>query len=312
MADAPWTGAMDVSPAAEERADEVSVEETPDAFGPVGVVGAGEIGLGVAADLALNGFRVVLVDNDSARLAAAATNLVKVIRFAPMLRPGFPTGPASAVAAVTATADPAELASCRFVVENVTERWQAKREAHRALDAVLPEDAVVAVNTSSIPISELASETVRAEHVIGMHFMNPPYLTSAVEVMRPAAASERTLGRVETLARLLRKKTIVVGDFPGFVSNRISHLFLNEAARVVAEHGVPPKIVDQVFRDCFGHRMGPLQTADLIGLDTVVDTLDRLREATGDPRFESCELLRSMVGEGRLGRKSTSGFYTYE
>jgi 3-hydroxybutyryl-CoA dehydrogenase len=117
---------------------------------------------------------------------------------------------------------------------------------------------------------------------------------------------------VETLARLLRKKTIVVGDFPGFVSNRISHLFFNEAARVVAEHDVPPEIVDQVFRDCFGHSMGPLQTTDLIGLDTVVNTLDQLREATGDPRFDSCALLRSMVSEGRLGRKSASGFYTYE
>ncbi|TMR90876.1 3-hydroxyacyl-CoA dehydrogenase family protein [Nonomuraea basaltis] len=312
MENAPRAGAMDVSPAARERTDEGPFEETPDSFGVVGVVGAGEIGLGVAADLALNGFRVVLVDNDPAQLATAATSLVKVIRFAPMLRPGFPAGPSAAVEAVTISSNPAELASCRFVVENVTERWEAKREAHRALDAVLPEGAVVAVNTSSIPISGLASETSRAEHMIGMHFMNPPYLTPAVEVMRPAAASAWTLGRVETLARLLRKKTIVVGDFPGFVSNRISHVFFNEAARVVAEHEVPPEIVDQVFRDCFGHRMGPLQTADLIGLDTVVDTLDRLREATGDPRFESCALLRSMVGEGRLGRKSTSGFYTYE
>ncbi|MFG6200623.1 3-hydroxyacyl-CoA dehydrogenase family protein [Nonomuraea sp. JJY05] len=295
-----------------ERADGTSPGETPDSFGPVGVVGAGEIGVGVAADLALHGFRVVLTDEDRARLAAAATKAAEIIRIAPMLRPGFPAAPPAAAEAVTFVTGSGELAGCRFVIENVTERREAKRAAHRALDAVLPEDTVVAVNTSSIPIGEIASETSRAEHMIGMHFMNPPYLTSAVEVMRPAAASARTLGRVETLARLLRKKTIVVGDFPGFVSNRISHVFFNEAARVVAEHGVPPEIVDQVFRDCFGHRMGPLRTADLIGLDTVVDTLDRLREATGDPRFDSCALLRSMVGEGRLGRKTASGFYTYE
>lgn len=284
---------------------------SPDSFGTVGVVGAGVIGLGVAADLALHGFRVILVDNDPAQRDSAPARLAEATRFAPMLRPGFPASAGQAAAAVRISADHADLAECTLVVENVTERLDDKENVYRVLATVLADTAVVAVNTSSIPVARLAAYLPRPERVIGVHFMNPPHLTTAVEVMRPDTTSDETLARIGELTALLRKKTVVVGDFPGFVSNRVSHLFFNEAARVVEEHGVAPETVDQIFRDCFGHRMGPLQTADLIGLDTVVHTLDHLRDATGDPRFESCSLLRDMVRRRLLGRKTAHGFYAY-
>ncbi|MCI3226848.1 3-hydroxyacyl-CoA dehydrogenase family protein [Streptomyces sp. NP-1717] len=287
-------------------------DPTPDSFGTVGVLGAGVIGLGVAADLALHGFRVNLVDNDPAQCESAPARLAEAVRFAPMLRPGFPVPADRATAAVRIGTDPAALTECTLIVENVTERLDVKEDVYRLLDTVVTDTAVIAVNTSSIPVARLAAHLTRPERVIGVHFMNPPHLTAAVEVMRPDRTSDETLARVGELATLLRKKTIVVGDFPGFVSNRISHLFFNEAARVVEEHGVAPETVDRIFRDCFGHRMGPLQTADLIGLDTVVHTLDHLREATGDPRFDSSALLRDMVRRRQLGRKTDQGFYTYQ
>jgi 3-hydroxybutyryl-CoA dehydrogenase len=147
--------------------------------------------------------------------------------------------------------------------------------------------------------------------VIGVHFMNPSYATSAVEVMRGEQTSGECLAYVLGLAESLGKEAIVVGDFPGFVSNRISHVFFNEAARLVQEEGVAPATVDQVFRKCFGHAMGPLETADLIGLDTVVLTLRQLRESTGEDRYTPCDLLERQVVSGKVGRKAGSGFYTY-
>jgi 3-hydroxybutyryl-CoA dehydrogenase len=298
--------------ATDNRDAEIEARDWLSRVESIGVVGSGVIGSGVAADLALHGFQVVLVGHSPGQLERVPAMLAETARFAPMLRPGSNvTGPDRLRAAVCVSTDPADLAGCGLVVENVTERLEVKSEVHRTLDSILPPEAVVAVNTSSIPVALLAAGTRRPERMIGVHFMNPPYLTAAVEVMRAEATSDETLARVRVLLRRLGKKAIVVGDFPGFVSNRISHLFFNEAARLVADQGVDPSVIDQVFRDCFGHRMGPLETADLIGLDTVVDTLDALRAVSGDARFACCELLRSMVTAGRLGRKSKAGFYTY-
>jgi 3-hydroxybutyryl-CoA dehydrogenase len=300
-----------VSEVSEQDAD-AQAQDWLDRVESVGVVGAGAIGLGVAADLAMHGFKVVLVDNSPKQLRLAPEAVAEIGRFAPMLRPGSAViDPAELLAAICTSTDLVAVAGCVLVVENVTERLAVKRDVHRALDSILAPTSVVAVNTSSIPIATLGAQNSRPERLIGVHFMNPPYLTAAVEVMRSQATSDETLARVVALVGRLGKRSIVVGDFPGFVSNRISHLFFNEAARLVAEHGVEPAVIDKVFRDCFGHRMGPLETADLIGVDTVVNTLDTLCEVLGEDRFATCELLRSMVEGGRLGRKSKVGFYTY-
>lgn len=278
----------------------------------IGVVGAGAIGTTVAADFLLHGFEVVIVDRDEPALTRAAAKVAEAVRFAPMIRPGLPRISRADLAARTRyTVDPAELASCEFVVENVTEEWTTKRDLYRRLDAVLPPHVGIGVNTSSIPIHRLAAETSRPEWVIGIHFMNPSYATEAVEVMRGDNTSDDCLAYVEKLVATLGKQAIVVGDFPGFVSNRISHVFFNEAARLVQEEGVEPAVVDQVFKRCFGHAMGPLETADLIGLDTVVLTLRQLQESTREDRYEPCQLLQQKVAEGTVGRKAGQGFYRY-
>jgi 3-hydroxybutyryl-CoA dehydrogenase len=278
----------------------------------VGVVGAGVIGTTVAADLVLHGYAVVLVDRDEQALEAARGNVRDAVRLAPVLRPGLPRlGRAAADEQARYTTDLGELAGCEFVVENVTEDWATKRDLYRRLDAVLPPAVGIGANTSSIPVRRLAAQTARPPLVIGIHFMNPSYATSAVEVMRGEQTSDECLAYVLGLAESLGKQAIVVGDFPGFVSNRISHVFFNEAARLVQEQGVDPATVDQVFRKCFGHPMGPLETADLIGLDTVLLTLRQLREATGEDRYAPCELLERKVADGQVGRKARSGFYRY-
>lgn len=278
----------------------------------IGVLGAGSIGATVCADLVLHGFHVVLVDIDETALQRAGNVLREAVRFGPMLRPGLPRIEVeTALSSVAFHTDPAALAGCEFVVENVSEHWETKREVYRTLDRVLPPGVGIGVNTSSITIGRLAAETTRAEWVVGIHFMNPAHLKDAVEIMRGEATSEDCMTYVEGLMSALGKETIVVGDFPGFVSNRISHLFFNEAARLVEDHDVAPSVIDAVFKKCFGHRMGPLETADLIGLDTVALTLDSLHEAYRDDRFVCSPLLRTMVETGRVGRKSGEGFYAY-
>ncbi|HEX2295264.1 MAG TPA: 3-hydroxyacyl-CoA dehydrogenase family protein [Actinomycetota bacterium] len=278
----------------------------------IGVVGAGSIGTGVCVDLVLHGLRVVLVDVSSDQLDRARSSILETVRLAPMLRRGLPKVPAGeAAAALRLDTALSAVAACELVVENVTEDWEVKRSVYRELDAVAAPGARFGVNTSSIPIARVAAETSRPDRVVGMHFMNPPYLKEAVEVVRGAATSDETLDYVRGLFEVLGKEAIVVDDHPGFVSNRISHLFFNEAARVVEEQGVPAATVDRLFKKCFGHPMGPLETADLIGLDTVALTLDSLYDSYGDPKFRCCDLLREMVGDGRLGRKTGKGFYDY-
>ena len=278
----------------------------------IGVIGAGSIGTGVCADLVLHGMRVVLVDVSAEQLDEARDSIVQTVRFAPMLRRDLPSMTREQVLeALETSTEIASVSGCEFVVENVVEDWDVKRDVYRALDSVAAPGARFGVNTSSIPIARVAAETSRPDRVVGIHFMNPPYLKEAVEVVRGAETSEETLGYVRDFLAVLGKEGIVVDDFPGFVSNRISHLFFNEAARVVEEQGVAPATVDRLFKKCFGHAMGPLETADLIGLDTVALTLDSLYESYGDDRFACAGLLRDMFEAGKLGKKSGEGFYEY-
>jgi 3-hydroxybutyryl-CoA dehydrogenase len=278
----------------------------------IGVVGAGTIGITVVADLVLHGFTAVLVESDPAVRAAAPQRVAEAVRLAPLIRPRLPRLEAADLdGRIAYRACMADLADCDFVIENATEEWSIKREIYRHLDTVLAPGVGIGANTSSIPIGRLAAETARADLVVGVHFMNPSYATRAVEVMRGAHTSDECVADVDRLVRALGKKVIVVGDFPGFVSNRISHVFFNEAARLVQDEGVAPAVVDEVFKSCFGHRMGPLETADLIGLDTIVLTLRVLGEALTHDRYQPCELLGRKVASGQLGRKSGRGFYQY-
>ncbi|MET9081688.1 3-hydroxyacyl-CoA dehydrogenase family protein [Streptomyces sp. NPDC004237] len=282
----------------------------------VGIVGAGTMGTGVAQCFAEAGHPVVVVDNDPGALASGPARLRAGIRTAALLRPGYrqPRGaPASrrAESLVTWSADLADLAPALLVVECAREDEDVKEGVLRELDRICGPETIFASNTSCIPIGHLGSFTARPDRVIGTHFMNPAPLKDAVEVIRAPETSERTVQRTVAFLARLGKHALVVRDAPGFVTNRVLMLTLNEAAAVLGEGTADAETVDRVFQDCFGHPMGPLRTADLIGLDTIADSLEVLRRHTGDERFRPCSLLARLVAEGNVGCKSGSGFYPY-
>jgi len=176
---------------------------------------------------------------------------------------------------------------------------------------VVPANVCFGANTSCISITRIGAATKRPASVVGIHLMNPVHLMPTVEVIRGFHTSERAVEALLRLLSVLGKEAIVVEDMPGFVSNRISHLFMNEAAFVLQDHVASAGQIDMIFKKCFGHKMGPLETADLIGLDTVMRSLDVLYESFQDPKYRCCPLLRKLVHAGHLGRKSGRGFHVY-
>ena len=278
----------------------------------VGVVGAGVIGTGVVQALAETGHRVVAVDLSDAILRRSRDALAESLRLQRLFRKTSSRSADETLANIAWTTEPATLADVGFVIENVTEKWDVKRELYATLDAVCAKDAVLAANTSAIPITRLAALTTAPARVIGMHFMNPVPLKPAVELICGRDTSVATLERARSLLAAMGKEGIVVKDSPGFVSNRVLMLTINEAIRLVDETVAPSEDVDRIFTACIGHKMGPLATADLIGLDTILLSLEVLNESFGDGRFVPSPLLTRMVDEGRLGCKTGRGFYTYQ
>jgi 3-hydroxybutyryl-CoA dehydrogenase len=203
------------------------------------------------------------------------------------------------------------LVEADLLIEAVVEHAETKKELFRAADTALPADAILASNTSSIPITELAAATSRPERVIGMHFFNPVPVLALVEVIRAEQTSDETAAAIVELARDLGKTPAEANDFPGFVSNRILMPFVNEAAYALMEGVAEAEAIDTVARLGFAHPMGPLALADLIGLDTCVAIMEVLHEGLGDPKYAPCPLLRRHVAAGRLGRKTGRGFYEY-
>jgi 3-hydroxybutyryl-CoA dehydrogenase len=204
-----------------------------------------------------------------------------------------------------------DLDAVDFVIENVVEKWEVKEEVYRRLDAVCPEPCVFGVNTSAISITRVGSVTSRPSQVVGMHFMNPVPLKSMVEVIRGYHTSDDTLEKARTILAEMGKECIVVQDMPGFVSNRVLMLTVNEAIFLVQDGVAPAEDVDRLFKTCFGHKMGPLETGDLIGLDTILYSLEVLYESYNDDKYRPCPLLKKMVHAGLHGRKSGRGFYDY-
>ncbi|GCE15664.1 3-hydroxyacyl-CoA dehydrogenase family protein [Tengunoibacter tsumagoiensis] len=278
----------------------------------VGVVGAGVMGIGVAHNLAQTGHSVILVDIDQTILVHAKAEISKNLRMQRMLSKTKDMESSDTILnRITFTTDYGLLTDADFVIENATEKWEIKKQIHSLLDEICPSHAVFAINTSAISITRLAAVTKRPAQILGIHFMNPVPLKPVVEVIRGFHTSEETITVTQRLLTAMNKQWVIVNDYPGFVSNRISHLFMNEAAFVVQDQVATPKDVDDIFVKCYGHTMGPLQTADLIGLDTVVQTLDVLYQSYQDPKFRCCPLLQKMVDAGLYGRKSGKGFYTY-
>ena len=204
-----------------------------------------------------------------------------------------------------------EITEAELMIEAIVEHADTKKELFRAADDALPAGSILASNTSSIPITELAAATSRPDRVIGMHFFNPVPVLALVEVIRADQTSDETAEAIVALARELGKTPAEANDFPGFVSNRILMPFVNEAAYALMEGVAEAEAIDTVARLGFAHPMGPLALADLIGLDTCVAIMEVLHAGLGDPKYAPCPLLRRHVAAGRLGRKSGRGFYEY-
>ena len=274
----------------------------------VGVVGAGVMGTGLAQNLGQCGFEVVLTDLSEDILARAAERIRANVRMGKLLGNG---GPGFDPELIAYSTDYQRLAEVDFLIENITEKWDLKKEIYPRLDAICRPGVVFAANTSAISITRLAGLTGRPAEVLGMHFMNPVPMKPTVEVIKGWHTSEQTLDTAKELLAGMGKEGIVVADAPGFVSNRVLMLTVNEAMYLVQENVASAEDVDRIFKSCFGHKMGPLETADLIGLDTILYSVEVLYESFNDSKYRPCPLLKQMVDAGLHGRKSGQGFYTY-
>ena len=275
-------------------------------FDHVLVVGAGQMGGGIAQVVAASGRRVSLHDAAPGAVERGLETMRKSLTRLAEKGGADPDDVLGRVSPVDGLV-PADL-----MIEAVVEDAEVKEALFHDADAVLPPDAILASNTSSIPISSLAAATSRPDRVIGMHFFNPVPVLALVEVIRGLETSDETAAAITQLAVDLGKTPAQARDFPGFVSNRILMPFINEAAYALLEGVAEPEDIDTIARLGFAHPLGPLALADLIGLDTCVAIMEVLHRGLGDPKFAPCPLLRQYVQAGRLGRKSGRGFYSYE
>ncbi|MBV8065183.1 MAG: 3-hydroxybutyryl-CoA dehydrogenase [Actinobacteria bacterium] len=271
-------------------------------FQHVLVVGAGQMGAGIAQVVAASGRRVSLHDAADGAVERAVAAIAKSLT-----RLG--ADPDEVLARIAPAAD---LVPADLMIEAVVEDAHVKTDLFHGADVLLPPEAILASNTSSIPITSLGAATSRPDRVIGMHFFNPVPVLQLVEVIRGVQTSDDTASAIVDLARGLGKTPAEANDFPGFVSNRILMPFINEAAYALMEGVAEPEAIDTIAKLGFAHPMGPLALADLIGLDTCVAIMEVLHEGLGDQKYAPCPLLRQYVQAGRLGRKSGRGFYSYD
>jgi 3-hydroxybutyryl-CoA dehydrogenase len=274
-------------------------------FEHVLVVGAGQMGGGIAQVVAASGRRVSLHD---AAPGAVERGLATIEKSLTKLHEKGGADPTEVLPRIEPVDD---LVAADLLIEAVVEDFAVKEQIFRRADETLPGGAVLASNTSSIPITSLAAVTSRPQQVIGMHFFNPVPVLKLVEVIRGLETSDATAQAITQLATDLGKTPAEARDLPGFVSNRILMPFINEAAYALLEGVAEPEAIDTIAKLGFAHPMGPLALADLIGLDTCVAIMEVLHEGFGDPKYAPCPLLRQYVQAGRLGRKSGRGFYQY-
>jgi len=279
----------------------------------IGVVGAGVMGTGVVQSLAEAGFEVVLLDLSEATLERARCEIRDGLRLYRMLNRGSAREDlVTVVARIHLTTDQRHFENMDYVIENIIEKPEAKRGVYEWLDRRCPPHCVFAANTSAISITRIGGWTMRPAQVIGTHFMNPVPMKDTVEVIRGLRTAPQVVALTEALLARMGKKGIVVNDAPGFVSNRVLMLTINEAINLVEERVGTTEQVDEIFRSCFGHKMGPLETADLIGLDTILFSIEVLYESFGDSKYRPSQLLKRMVDAGLHGQKTGKGFYQHE
>ncbi|WP_020154195.1 3-hydroxybutyryl-CoA dehydrogenase [Caldibacillus debilis] len=275
------------------------------------VVGSGQMGSGIAQVCAQAGFTVYLHDvSDEALDRGIQTIEGNLSR---QVEKGRMTGEEmrAVLGRIRRTGDLADAKHCDLVIEAATENMQVKTSIFKTLAEAAPDHAILATNTSSLPITEIAAATKRPEKVIGMHFMNPVPVMKLVEIIRGLATAEETFAAVKEVAVRLGKTPVEVNDFPGFISNRILMPMINEAVYALYEGVAEKEAIDEIMKLGMNHPMGPLELADFIGLDTCLSIMETLHEGLGDDKYRPCPLLRKYVKAGWLGRKTGRGFYQY-
>jgi 3-hydroxybutyryl-CoA dehydrogenase len=277
----------------------------------IAVIGAGQMGNGIAHVFAQSGFDVTMIDVAQAALDKGRDTIAKNLDRQVKKGTIAESDKAATLGRVSTQTSLDAVKGCALVVEAATENRDLKFRIFADLDAKADTGAVLASNTSSISITEIAARTRRPEQVIGMHFMNPVPVMQLVEIIRGLATSDATTARVMDWSKAVGKTPVEVNDFPGFVANRILMPMINEAVYCVMEGVGTPEAIDTVMKLGMNHPMGPLALADLIGLDTCLAILEVLHDGLGDPKYRPCPLLRKYVAAGWLGRKSGRGFYTY-
>jgi 3-hydroxybutyryl-CoA dehydrogenase len=277
----------------------------------IAVLGAGVMGCDVALDLAIHDYEVLLQDISRAQLDSAKNKIEQQFRFFKMMNPETAKKTDEILNCITLTEKLDAIDGFDFIVENIVENWEEKRKLYFRLNDFIDDRAIIAVNTSCVPISKIASLLKHPQNIIGTHFMNPVPFKKFVEVIKGKETSEETVSTTIAFLKTLGKRTVVVNDSPGFVSNRVLMLTINESIRTVEEGIAKPVDVDKIFKLGFSHAMGPLATADLIGLDTIMYSLNVLCDEFKDTKYKPCNLLVEMVNNGQLGKKSGKGFFNY-
>jgi len=277
----------------------------------IGVIGAGQMGNGIAHVFAQSGYQVLMQDISEPFAAKGFATIDKNLQRGVDKGKMTPDEKAAVLARVRTTTKLDDLAACDIVIEAATEKWEVKKEIFETLDRVCRPGVILASNTSSISITKLAAITKRPEAFIGMHFMNPVPVMQLIEVIRGLATGDATFDTVMDLSKRLGKTPIPCNDFPGFVSNRVLLPMINEAIYALYEGVASVESIDGIMKLGMNHPMGPLTLADFIGLDTCLFILNVLHEGLGDPKYRPCPLLIKYVDAGWLGKKSGRGFYDY-
>lgn len=275
------------------------------------VIGAGQMGSGIAQVCATAGFDVVLHDIKEEFATRGYQSIEKQLQKQVEKGRISPQEKDETLQRITPSVELSNACSVDIVIEAVVEKMDVKTTLFHELDQLAPEHAILATNTSSLPITEIAAATKRPEKVIGMHFMNPVPVMKLVEIIRGLATADEVYEQIKDLTKKLSKVPVEVNDFPGFVSNRIVMPMINEAIYTVYEGVASPEAVDEVMKLGMNHPMGPLTLADFIGLDTCLFIMETLHEGFGDDKYRPCPLLRKYVKAGWLGRKTGRGFYIY-